>query len=305
MIVNIKDLEGQRISVVAKIKDVVKYDLEVRFEAILANIKVIGFPKLVVDECVFFTCTSYMDRVVKGDTVQFDARFVGKVNKSNKRKCGGIKLENISHFSVVKSVGSNPLPESYNLDRLIAYLQTNKLKDMTKEEVYEVARKNKGINNLLYVLTELDKTPVAKRKGSLANTVFKLMNVKQYFVYRLHDNGVVVYVGSSNNLSNRFKQHKADKVFDEITICLCKDKEDMLSLENHTIDKLKPKYNMSVNLNKVKNYKHSVHHVFYHPNKSGYDVLPALDPTYIGANLDMSQYVFYGAIWSFVKKPKL
>jgi hypothetical protein len=173
---------------------------------------------------------------------------------------------------------------------------------MTKDDVYEVARNNKGVDNLMYILTSLDKTPVAKRKVSLANTVFKLMNVKQHFVYRLHDNGVVVYVGSSNNLSNRLKQHKADKIFDEITICLCKDKEDMLLLENYTIYGLKPKYNVSVNLSKVKNYQSSCHHVFYHPSASGYDIIPALDPTYIGASLNPIEYVFYGAIWSFVKK---
>lgn len=75
-----------------------------------------------------------------------------------------------------------------------------------------------------------------------------------YCVYKLLKDGVIVYVGSSKSIESRIVTHKKDKDFNEVVVCTKGTKEEMLNLENALIDKLKPEYNKSANISRVRLY---------------------------------------------------
>lgn len=63
-------------------------------------------------------------------------------------------------------------------------------------------------------------------------------------IYKLYNNGVVVYVGQSINVFSRVKAHKTDKLidFDFYKYFFC-DKHDLDTLEKALINKYKPIHN--------------------------------------------------------------
>jgi hypothetical protein len=72
------------------------------------------------------------------------------------------------------------------------------------------------------------------------------MRDKEYFVYLIHHKGAIVYVGMTNNLGKRLKQHmESSKVFDEVKYYKVECKRSAQSLEAYLIDYLQPKLNIT------------------------------------------------------------
>lgn len=78
----------------------------------------------------------------------------------------------------------------------------------------------------------------------------------QYFVYKLFNEGSVVYIGQSTNLENRISHHRMDKIFDNVVVVEVDSKEDMDGLESYLILKYMPKYNKACNLDLAKKFSH-------------------------------------------------
>lgn len=62
-------------------------------------------------------------------------------------------------------------------------------------------------------------------------------------IYLLYNNSEIVYVGKSNNIENRIKQHKKDKEFDSVKWVVFKDAGLINLYEPYFIQKYSPKYN--------------------------------------------------------------
>lgn len=64
--------------------------------------------------------------------------------------------------------------------------------------------------------------------------------------YFLYNNGIIVYVGESNNVFGRIGEHirEGSKIFDEFEFIECNE-EERQNMETFLIDIIKPKYNLS------------------------------------------------------------
>lgn len=89
-----------------------------------------------------------------------------------------------------------------------------------------------------------------------------MVDNKKAGIYEIRHNDVLVYIGESNDLNNRIRQHKKDKISDldlliydspqdyEINILYyINDKRKRKSVEKRLIKKYKPKYNKRHNNN--------------------------------------------------------
>lgn len=78
------------------------------------------------------------------------------------------------------------------------------------------------------------------------NEVIKKYSGKQaYCVYQLIKDGVVIYVGSSRQVSSRLYSHKISNIdFDSVHVDTCLSISDMYDLEAHSIVNINPKNNM-------------------------------------------------------------
>jgi len=74
---------------------------------------------------------------------------------------------------------------------------------------------------------------------------------KYNYVYQLIKNGVVVYVGKTDDVVNRIISHRKDKDFDEVKYYICRDKHEQNLVENTCIFKLTPTLNKGLNLKYV------------------------------------------------------
>ena len=84
----------------------------------------------------------------------------------------------------------------------------------------------------------------------LINDAIKRDRGTIYCVYSLINDGVVIYVGSSRNISDRLRSHKySDKVFDCVEIIECSGVADMFTTEAMLIIKFNPKHNKSIPYN--------------------------------------------------------
>lgn len=93
------------------------------------------------------------------------------------------------------------------------------------------------------------------RSEPMMDMLYALYNRKAYYVYKLCYEGDIVYVGSSEQPLKRVNTHKKDKVFDDVFIASCTDKQSMLDFEGLEIYTHRPKYNKSCKLvqcNKIK-----------------------------------------------------
>jgi hypothetical protein len=69
----------------------------------------------------------------------------------------------------------------------------------------------------------------------------------EYCVYQLIKDGVVIYVGSSRQVSSRIQSHKSGEIeFDSVNIEACKSSNDMFDLEAQSIVAFNPKNNMGL-----------------------------------------------------------
>lgn len=68
----------------------------------------------------------------------------------------------------------------------------------------------------------------------------------QCCIYFLIENGIVVYVGKTENGKWRIKQHKNQKKYDDVYIIKC-NFDDLMELEDYYMMKYKPKYNIMYN----------------------------------------------------------
>lgn len=127
---------------------------------------------------------------------------------------------------------------------------------------------------LVFITTE--NKPV---RVSAVNTILEKLRPNLEFVYRLLDNGKIVYVGQSTNVTKRIKQHKKNKDFNEVEICLCTSKMHMDQLEAYEIHKNLPKYNKEAKIHKVNAYIESGKvdsDIFKLSDKVDYDLIPCI-----------------------------
>lgn len=90
----------------------------------------------------------------------------------------------------------------------------------------------------------------------MVNLIKEVLMSSQYFVYKLFNQGSVVYVGQTISLENRIGQHRLDKVFDKVSAVEVESKEDMDGLESYLILKYQPDYNKNCNLDLAKKFSH-------------------------------------------------
>lgn len=71
-----------------------------------------------------------------------------------------------------------------------------------------------------------------------------------YFIYKIYSNDDLIYIGKTNNIYSRIKNHLSQqpwkKEITRLEIADCKTKIDMDIYEKYYINKLKTKYNLSI-----------------------------------------------------------
>jgi hypothetical protein len=93
----------------------------------------------------------------------------------------------------------------------------------------------------------------------LNTNVFKLTRRKIYldqspFIYFLFDDGVLVYIGKTTDISQRLHFHlKSGKIFDSYSVLKYFDPESLEIAERFYINRFLPKYNNDAYTQKLKN----------------------------------------------------
>ena len=75
-----------------------------------------------------------------------------------------------------------------------------------------------------------------------------------FYVYKLYLENSLVYIGSTNDLTSRLRQHACQKKFDEVYISKFKDKLVCLEVEQYLISKYKPVYNSHTSWKSIKQF---------------------------------------------------
>ena len=79
------------------------------------------------------------------------------------------------------------------------------------------------------------------KKENINNDLHKYDEI--YCVYLLIDESEIIYIGCSQNIYKRLKQHKYQKEFKHVDIIACNDERKARRIEHELIFKFKPKFN--------------------------------------------------------------
>lgn len=265
---NLNSLEGRAVIFRADIKSIYlnksasSYKYPDRWVADITNLRCNGKVVKTNGHRISLDVTKHYQYLLEGDTIKFKTR----VSLDSDNRFKNIKNIELLKSPLVDKVGKdhlNILSEvCINVSTRVSGDKVNQ--KINKEDVIPFIVKSNRENGSLFTFNYLLEN--IKSIGYGYKKLYKEILLKcspdMYFVYQLKRGSDIVYIGSSKGLGSRLSNHKRDKDFDEVLICLCKDKEDMLILENGKIQEIQPEYNKSINLNLARLYKEDPNHIF-------------------------------------------
>ncbi len=279
---NLKSLEGETVIFRAKIESIYliksasSKNYPNRWAATLTNLRCKGQPVKLNCRNMELDVTKHYHNLLKGDVIKFKSKVALNVDN---------RFKNVNKIEIVKSPLTDKIGNDYfeTLSKVCDNVSTRKNGDnlnpkINKEDIFPFIVKSNRENGTVFTFTYLLEN--IKTVGWGYKTLYKELlfksNPEMYFVYQLKRGEDIVYIGSSKGLGSRLTSHKKDKDFDKVLICLCKDEEDMLILENGKIQEIQPEYNKSINLKLARVYKESPHHVFESLEDHTLDFIPSI-----------------------------
>lgn len=260
-------------SITLKHKKTTKNKNRCTWKATLKSVRVDG--KLIKGIGFEMIVTNYYQLINIGDYITFTHR-VNNSHKSEKK----YEIKNTKNFEILNSPATSNMSydlKERGLDLIVENIQTDYKNILDKELIPPLVSffcKEIGMyDTFKYILLGVG-GKVGKNKKSLYKTVLEKCKPTFYVVYHLIKDNEIIYIGSTKDLPTRIGKHRDEKVFDQVRLCFCSDKEDMLALENYNIYVNSPADNKTVNLEKVREYEFKDHHHFVNPYKDGVDFFP-------------------------------